>query len=158
MIGSKNRLSVLSPGLICGFAIFVTSGILSSVASAQVVQIPTISFFNIDTTVSVPDGGYSHIGGISGYGEGFTSRGTPMLSHLPLANRGFRNQAIGNRSLAQNAGISVNILSLKERETEVLAEAERRQALRGREFNPNGSAQTQNRAAFINRHIGRKKR
>lgn len=158
MIGPENKHSNLRPLLTGAVAILVITFLSAQTTSAQVVQIPTISFFNVNTTVSVPDGGYSHLGGISGSQSGSISRGVPGLSHLPIANRGFRNHAIGNQSMARNAGISVNIISLKEQEAEVMAEANRRQALRRREFNPNGSAETQSRAAFINRHIGRKKR
>lgn len=138
---------------------FLSLSLLASTSvSAQAVQLPTIGFFNVNTTVSVPDGGRSHLGGISGYGRGFTSRGAPGLSHLPIANRGFRNQAIGNSNFAHSTGVTVKIISLREQEAEVLAEAARRRAIREREVNPNGSASTQRRAAFINRHIGRKKR
>jgi type IV secretory pathway VirD2 relaxase len=43
----------------------------------------------------------------------------------------------------------------KEIEADVLAEAERRIAARST-VNPNGSAETQQRAAFITRNIGRR--
>lgn len=139
-IGSLFACCLLTPGTV----------------SAQAIQLPTVGFFQISTTVSAPDAGRSHLGGISGYGGGLNSRGVPGMSHLPLANRAFRNQAIGNNAFNRNAGVTVRIISLREQEAEVMAEADRLMSIR-REVNPNGSRETRRRADFINRHVGRRR-
>lgn len=156
MFGQKFTSSLHIPAILLGVAGLVIFSSCRS-ADAQVVQLPTLNVFNINTAVSVPDGGTMLLGGVSGGSHGLNGRSVPGLSVVPLANRPFRNQGYGSNRFSRNASVSVTIISMREQEAEVLAGAERRQALRSREFNPNGSAETQSRAAFISRNIGRRK-
>ncbi len=156
MFGQKIMSSNSIPALLLGVAASVIFS-TGQTTEAQVVQLPTLNVFNINTAVSVPDGGVMLLGGVSGGSHGLNSRGVPGLSVVPLANRPFRNQGYGSTRFSRNASVSVTIISMREQEAEVLAEAERRQAFRSGEYNPNGSAETQNRAAFISRNIGRRK-
>lgn len=155
MIGQKNSSSRLLSALLFGIALVICSFATTEAANSQVVQLPTINVFNVNTTVSVPDGGTMLLGGVRGGSSGSISRGVPGLSSLPYGSRGFRNRAIGNSNFSNQASVSVTIISMREQEAAVLAEAERRQAIRARQANPNGSAETQERAAFISRNIGR---
>ena len=155
MIGQKNSSSRLLSALLFGVAVLFFSTATVETAHSQVVQLPTINVFNVNTTVSVPDGGTMLLGGVRGGSSGSISRGVPGLGSLPYGSRGFRNRAIGNSNFSRQASVNVTIISMREQEAAVMAEAERRMAARSREYNPNGSAETQDRAAFISRNIGR---
>ena len=69
-------------------------------------------------------------------------------------NRGFRNRAIGRETGSSQATVKVDLIIMSELEAQVMAEAERRQAIRQRN-NPNGSRSVQRKADFISRNIGR---
>lgn len=120
------------------------------------IQLPTISVFNVNTVVSVPDGGTMSLGGVSRYSGGQTSRGLPGFGGIPYVNRPFRNQAFGYDASSSRASVSVQIISLEEQAAVVMREAERRAALR-QPTDPNGSVEIQKRADFLSRHMGRKR-
>jgi type II secretory pathway component GspD/PulD (secretin) len=61
----------------------------------QFIQQPTFTFVNIQTTVSVPDGGTVLIGGLKLMNEGRNEFGTPILSKVPWLNRLFKNVGYG---------------------------------------------------------------
>ena len=127
---------------------------ISSSQGQVTLQLPTISIFDLQTVVQVPDGGTMHLGGVQRSAYGQVDRSGAMLGGVPLAGRLFRNRAIGRSTSASNASVGVQIISLKEREQEVLREAERRAALR-QQTDPNGTVETQQQADFITRNIGR---
>ena len=148
---ARSRISIfglLAAGLVCFW---------SSDASAQItVQIPTVGFFNVNTVVSVPDGGTMYLGGVKRSAQGRTTRGTPLLGSLPGIGRGFKNTAIGSDNGASGSSVKVQIIVMSELEKEVMAEAERQAALR-RAHDPNGTVENQKKADFITRNIGRNK-
>jgi hypothetical protein len=82
----RANLVLLGASLIlsCGFA---------SIASAQpptTVQLPTFSFFTVNTSVSVPDSGGTYLGGLLRGRDSSTTRG---LAPFPgLANRGIASE------------------------------------------------------------------
>ncbi len=117
-------------------------------------QVPTISVFELQTVVRVPDGGTMHLGGVQRSSYGRTSRSGGLLGGVPLIGRGFRNSAVGKSNSAENASIRVQIIDLKEMEREVLRQAERRAAIQ-RQTDPNGTVKTQQQADFITRNIGK---
>ena len=57
---------------------------------ATTVQLPTYSFFSVNTTVTVPDRGSADLGGVNRVAEGRNEFGTPLLPFRP-----FRNVGIG---------------------------------------------------------------
>ena len=120
------------------------------------IQLPTISVFNVNTVVSVPDGGTMSLGGVSRYAGGMTSRGVPGLSGIPYVNRPFRNQAYGQDVSRSNASVNVRLIIMEEQEAMVMREAERRMAVRSL-TDPNGPAAIQKRADFLSRHRGRRR-
>ena len=63
--------------------------------SGVTVQLPSLSFVSVVTTVSVPDGGTVLLGGIKRLCEGRNEFGVPLLSKMPYINRLFRN--VGDR-------------------------------------------------------------
>jgi type II secretory pathway component GspD/PulD (secretin) len=119
------------------------------------IQLPTTNQFGISTAVMVPDAGATRLGGVRRGASGLSSRGVPMLSNIPGVNPLFRNQALGSTYSAGQASVHVHLIVSKEIEADVLAEAERRSATR-QTIHPNGSPETQQRAAFITRNIGRR--
>jgi hypothetical protein len=122
------------------------------------VQQPVVSFFGVNTAVSIPDGGTISLGGISNSAFGSTRRGLP-LTGAPYFNRAFGNRAIGLEQGASSAQLSVKVLIMEELEAEVVAKGQQRMAAREAIVkNPNGSAETQKKADFISRNIGTKKR
>ena len=132
----------------------ITVGVSASSCSAQVVQQPTVRFFNLNSAVAVPDGGTIRLGGVNRSQSGSISRGVPLLSGIPGLNRGFRNQAFGRSTTSSQATAKADIIIFSELEAEVMAEARRRQAVR-QQFDPNGNVEVQKKADFISRHIGK---
>ncbi|MCH2183194.1 MAG: hypothetical protein MK108_14435 [Mariniblastus sp.] len=141
--------------VILGLATSLTGWFGISSSQGQVtLQLPTVSIFDLQTVVQVPDGGTMHLGGVQRSAYGQVDRSAGMLGGVPFAGRLFRNRAIGRSNSASNASLGVQILSLKEMEQDVLREAERQAILR-RRTDPNGPVQTQQQADFITRNIGR---
>ena len=107
------------------------AGILcfSDCALAQVtIQLPIQRSFGVQTVVSVPDGGSSRMGGVNAYATGSVGRGVPLAGNIPIANRLFRNQAIGNSISPTSQSVHVQIISLQEMEEDVMREAASRMA------------------------------
>lgn len=94
----------------CGFV---------SVAFAQpptTVQLPTFSFFTVNTTVSVPDRGGTYLGGLLRGSDSSTTRG---LAPFPgLANRG-----IGSERSAAGMSVRAWIHDFRKMDESLLAEA-----------------------------------
>lgn len=113
------------------------------------VQLPVVSFFNIRTAVSVPDGGTMSLGGVSRYSESSISRGIPSLRG-PV----FQSRATGYNVQSSRASVKATILSTREI-NEALAIEGARRALIYQRSDPNGSFEVQKKADFITRNIGR---
>jgi general secretion pathway protein D len=62
------------------------------------VQLPTLAFVTVSTTVSVPDGGTILLGGIKRLSEGRNEAGVPILNKIPYLNRLFKNVGIGRET------------------------------------------------------------
>lgn len=121
-------------------ALFFGIAISADFASAQVIQLPTVSSFSVNTTVSVPDGGTLVIAGAS------TSATSSSRSGL---SRGT------GRSVAP-VGVSVSPTLILQSEVE--AELERRgRAIIAAKARPeiHGTVQQQNKASFIVKNLGR---
>ena len=80
------------------------------------VQLPTLAFTSVTTTVSVPDGGTILLGGIKRLSEGRTERGVPMLSNLPYINRLFKNVGIGRETQSLMMMVTPRIIIQEEEE------------------------------------------
>lgn len=103
------------------FASLLLSGLLGPVERLQAqqsfgvpIQLPTQSFFGVNTTVSVPDGGSISLGGNSGGAWSSIRRGG---FGPPFANRAF-----GGTQFAHNASVHVQVLSQMEMEAELLSQ------------------------------------
>jgi type II secretory pathway component GspD/PulD (secretin) len=151
--------------LMFGLAIVV---VCPSIASAQfsgigggqgiTVQQPVVSVFNVNTVVSVPDGGTISLGGVNESSYGRVSRGVP-LTGAPYLSRAFNNRAIGREIASSNVSVTAKILIMEELDAQVTAEGQRRAALReATNPNPNGTVDTQRKADFISRNIGKSKK
>jgi len=77
------------------------------------VQLPTFSFFTVQTTVSVPDSGGTSLGGISRGSDGSTTRGIG-----PLRNRG-----LASTRGASGMSIHARIIDNHEMDEAILAQA-----------------------------------
>jgi type II secretory pathway component GspD/PulD (secretin) len=64
----------------------------------QFIQQPTFNVINVQTTVSVPDGGTVVLGGLKTLSEGRNEFGPPVLSKIPYLNRLFRNTGYGREA------------------------------------------------------------
>jgi hypothetical protein len=80
---------------------------------ATTVQLPTFSFFTVNTTVSVPDRGGAYLGGVNRAREGSWSRGFG-----PPANR-----SLGGDRLAGGASVHATIIDHEELDRAILAAA-----------------------------------
>lgn len=80
------------------------------------VQLPTLAFTTVNTTVSVPDGGTILLGGIKRLSEGRNERGVPMLSKVPYVNRLFKNVGIGRETQSLMLMVTPRIIIQEEEE------------------------------------------
>lgn len=104
---------------------FILAFALASIASAQpptTVQLPTFSFFTVNTSVSVPDSGGTYLGGLLRGRDSSSTRGIGLL-----ANRG-----IGSERSAGGMSVRAWIHDFRKLDDALLAEA----AGKGRETDP----------------------
>jgi type II secretory pathway component GspD/PulD (secretin) len=80
------------------------------------VQLPSLSFISVVTTVSVPDGGTVLLGGIKRLSEGRTEFGVPLLSKIPYINRLFRNVVVGRNTDSLMMMVTPRIIIQEEEE------------------------------------------
>ncbi len=89
----------------------VTSG-----GTTSTIEFPVIQFANVDTTVSVPDGGTILLGGIRRLSDGGQVNGVPVLNKVPYINRLFRNSATIRDSQTLMLMVTPRIIILEEEE------------------------------------------
>ena len=112
---SKRRFS-------SGLAVAVAIAVGGSAAAQQpplpatTVQLPTFSFFTVQTTVSVPDRGGAFLGGINRGRDGRVARGFGPL----------QNVATGGDRLASGASVHARIIDTDEIDRMLLAAAAKR--------------------------------
>ncbi len=80
------------------------------------VQLPTFSYVQVTTTVSVPDGGTVLLGGIKRLSEGRNEFGVPMLNKIPYLNRLFKNVGIGRETQSLMMMVTPRIIIQEEEE------------------------------------------
>ncbi len=82
------------------------------------VLLPDIRYTNIETTVSVPDGGTVLLGGLKQVGEVEIEAGVPILSKIPVLKRAFSNQSTVKDTRTLLVLIRTKIIIQKETEEE----------------------------------------
>ncbi|MEX2175482.1 MAG: hypothetical protein WD872_14055 [Pirellulaceae bacterium] len=88
------------------------------------VQLPTLAFTSVSTTVSVPDGGTVLLGGVKRLREGRNERGVPLLSKVPYISRLFRNVGIGRDANSLMMMVTPRIIIQEEEEEKLGIEVE----------------------------------
>jgi general secretion pathway protein D len=83
------------------------------------IQLPETTTTNINTTVTVPDGGTVLLGGVKRMREQRLEYGVPVLSKTPLINRLFRNIGIGRRTDSLMLMVTPRIIILEEEEDRI---------------------------------------
>jgi type II secretory pathway component GspD/PulD (secretin) len=82
----------------------------------QFIQQPKFSFLNVQTTVSVPDGGTVLMGGLKTLSEGRNEFGPPVLSKIPYVNRLFKNVGYGREAQSMLIMVTPRIIINSEEE------------------------------------------
>ena len=90
----------------------------TTLLQAQAVQLPTYSMFSTNTTVSVPDRGSAHLGGVNRYSAERREYGVPGLPFRP-----FQNRSIGRSASAVNSRVSVYVHDFEAMDLAILAES-----------------------------------
>jgi type II secretory pathway component GspD/PulD (secretin)/predicted lactoylglutathione lyase len=83
----------------------------------QFYQQPSFSQIEIQTTVSVPDGGTVLLGGLKAMSEGRSEFGPPVISQIPYLNRLFKNVGIGRETRHIMIMVTPRIIINSEEET-----------------------------------------
>ncbi|WP_162659662.1 type II secretion system protein GspD [Tuwongella immobilis] len=83
----------------------------------QFVQQPGFTSVQIQTTVSVPDGGTVLLGGLKTLSEGRNEFGPPVLSKIPYVNRAFKNTGYGRDTQSLMLMVTPRIIINSEEET-----------------------------------------
>ncbi len=87
-----------------------------AIIDGTTVQLPTLSFTTVQTTVNVPDGGTILLGGIKRLSEGRNERGVPFLSKIPYINRLFKNVGIGRDTSSLMMMVTPRVIIQQEEE------------------------------------------
>jgi len=93
----------------------------------QFIQQPQVATVQIQTTVSIPDGGTVILGGLKTLSEGRNEFGPPVLSKLPYINRLFKNVGYGREAQSLLLMVTPRIIinaEEEERQTGVISEAQ----------------------------------
>ena len=96
-------------------SIFVLASAVVVGAWGQAVQLPSFQHTNVNTSVWVPDGGTTNLGGVTRASSGYNSSGTPILP--------FQNRSYGSDVGASNVSVSANIIDLQEMDEAILGGA-----------------------------------
>ncbi len=101
--------------------IFPSSSALSTnpgdpITFTQLLQQPVINTIQVQTTVSVPDGGTVLMGGIKRLSESRNEYGPPILSKIPYLNRLFRNTSYGREAESLLIMVTPRIIIQEEEE------------------------------------------
>lgn len=142
----KGRIAVLVRKLASLVVVSLIAAGASSIATAQVVQLPSYNFTTIGTTVSVPDRGAAYLGGVYRSSEGSTIRGVPLVP--------FKNRAIGSSSGASTMSVHATLIDLAAMDEALLAKAAAKRAAAPYgpyRIDPAIAAE----ASFIDAHVGR---
>jgi len=67
---------------------------VSGDAQSLPIELPTVVIQQLETSVSVPDGGTLLLGGQTSAGEATNEMGAPLLSKIPIISRMFENRAV----------------------------------------------------------------
>ena len=85
-------------------------------SSGVTIQLPIFAMLQVQTTVSVPDGGTILLGGIKRLAEARQETGTPMLNKIPYINRLFMNTTIGRDTTSVMMMVTPRIVIQEEEE------------------------------------------
>ncbi|MSR30090.1 MAG: hypothetical protein EXR99_01165 [Gemmataceae bacterium] len=101
--------------------IFPTQNLLSTnpgdpITFTQYIQQPNINTIQVQTTVSVPDGGTVLMGGIKRLSESRSEYGPPILSKIPYLNRLFKNVGYGREAESLLIMVTPRIIIQEEEE------------------------------------------
>jgi len=118
-------LTNLVPGPVSLFPvvvpIFPTQNLLTTnpgdpITFTQYIQQPVINTIQVQTTVSVPDGGTVLMGGIKRLSESRSEYGPPILSKIPYINRLFKNVGYGREAESLLIMVTPRIIIQEEEE------------------------------------------
>lgn len=93
----------------------------------QFIQQPALALVNIQTTVSIPDGGTVILGGLKSLSEGRNEFGPPVLSKVPYVNRLFKNVGFGREAQSLLIMVTPRIIINAEEEERQTGETSREQ-------------------------------
>ncbi len=108
--------------------VIASLALAASQAKAQVVQLPTFEMFGIGTTVNVPNGGSTVLGGINRSGASRVGGGVPGLGRLPGVGRPFGNRGTASSLSGGSARVTATVHDFEGMDRELLSQAA---ALRG---------------------------
>ncbi|HSG73156.1 MAG TPA: hypothetical protein VLA12_22265, partial [Planctomycetaceae bacterium] len=81
------------------------------------IQQPIVDILNVQTTVSVPDGGTVLLGGVKRLKEGRSMAGVPILNKLPYVSRLFKNSGVGRETESIMLMVTPRIIIQEEEES-----------------------------------------
>lgn len=136
----------------CSRLLYISLLAMPSLASGQAVQLPTFRYSTVQTTVSVPDRGAMHLGGVGSAAAASRSRGVPLLGMVPGLGRLGRNRAFSRSTGASSMSVHATIIDHAELDRQVLAEAARRRRAGGGLLVDRGA---ERRADFLSLNVGR---
>ena len=80
------------------------------------VQLPVVASTQVNTVVSVPDGGTVLLGGVKRLRESRNMAGVPILNKIPFISRLFKNTGVGRETSSLMLMVTPRIVILEEEE------------------------------------------
>lgn len=115
-----SKINISNNRVLVSLAIMVLTTALpcSSILAQVTVQLPQTRTFQTNSSFFVPDGGTLFLGGVSRGSEGLNSRG--LGGSVPFLRPLFNNRAYGRSTTSSGISTSVQIISLKEMERQLM--------------------------------------
>jgi hypothetical protein len=115
--------TILAVAIAGSIGLFAAGTTFAQNNAPTTVQLPTFSFFTVQTAVSVPDSGGAYLGGISRAYNSSTTRGLPFWAKTPWLSPLGSSRGIGSGVDAGGVSVHATIIDHEELDKAVLSEA-----------------------------------
>ena len=115
--------TIIAAAIACSLGLGASSAAFAQNNAPTTVQLPTFSFFTVQTTVSVPDSGGAFLGGMSRAYNSSTTRGLPFWAKTPWLSPLGDSRGIASGVAAGGVSVHATIIDREELDKAVLSAA-----------------------------------
>ncbi|HZL89810.1 MAG TPA: hypothetical protein VFB96_15700 [Pirellulaceae bacterium] len=115
--------TIIAAAIACSLGLGASGSAFAQNNAPTTVQLPTFSFFTVQTAVSVPDSGGAYLGGVSRAYNSSTTRGLPFWAKTPWLSPLGGSRGIASGVDAGGVSVHATIIDHEELDKAVLSEA-----------------------------------